>query len=101
MLEKQKMRLEGGIHQTFPGKGHMTTEKEEFQRLQKENRRLRTEHIIFKKNRGLLCERVNEDWFGKRLFCRYFIIDNFFKSPHITRASMGNAILERIGSKLF
>jgi transposase len=35
--------------EAFPGKGHMTPEKEELHRLRKENKRLRMEHEILKK----------------------------------------------------
>jgi transposase len=35
--------------QAFPGKGHMTPEKEELYRLRKENKRLRMEREILKK----------------------------------------------------
>jgi hypothetical protein len=51
-LGKWKNQLAGGNHQTFPGKGYMAPEKEELQRL-------RMEHEILQKSRGLLCERVH------------------------------------------
>jgi transposase len=44
---KQQIEVEGT--EAFPGKGHMTTEKEELYRLRKENKRLRMEREILKK----------------------------------------------------
>jgi transposase len=35
--------------EAFPGKGHMTPEKEELHRLRRENKRLQMEHEILKK----------------------------------------------------
>ena len=49
LLGKWKNQLAGEIDQAFPGKGHMTSEKEELHRLRKENQRLRMEHEILKK----------------------------------------------------
>ena len=44
-----KKQLDADGNQAFPGKGHMTTEKEELYRLRKENKRLRMEREILKK----------------------------------------------------
>ena len=49
ILRKWKNQLTGDSDQAFPGKGHMTTENEELNRLRKENKRLRMEHEILKK----------------------------------------------------
>jgi transposase len=49
ILRKWRDQLNGDSDQVFPGKGHMTPEKEELHRLRKENKRLRMEHEIFKK----------------------------------------------------
>jgi transposase len=43
----KELKSEG--EQAFPGKGHMTPEKEELYRLRKENKRLRMEREILKK----------------------------------------------------
>jgi transposase len=48
-LRRWKKQLETDGNQAFPGKGHMTTEKEELSRLRKENKRLRMEREILKK----------------------------------------------------
>ncbi len=48
-LRRWKKHLETDGNQAFPGKGHMTTEKEELYRLRKENKRLRMEREILKK----------------------------------------------------
>ena len=40
-LRRWKEQLETNGSQAFPGKGHMTPEKEELYRLRKENKRLR------------------------------------------------------------
>ena len=48
-LRRWKKQLETDGNQAFPGKGHMTTEKEELYRLRKENKRLRMEREILKK----------------------------------------------------
>ena len=45
---KQQNETEG-LDSVFPGKGHMTPEKEELYRLRKENKRLRMEREILKK----------------------------------------------------
>jgi len=42
-------RFKTDSNDAFPGKGHMTPEKEELNRLRKENKRLRMEHEILKK----------------------------------------------------
>jgi transposase len=49
ILRKWRDQLNGDSDQAFPGKGHMTLEKEELYRLRKENKRLRMEHEILKK----------------------------------------------------
>lgn len=49
LLGKWKNQLAGESDQAFPGKGHMTLEKEELHRLRKENERLRMEREILKK----------------------------------------------------
>ena len=49
LLGRWKYQLAGESDQAFPGKGHMTPEKEELYRLRKENQRLRMEHEILKK----------------------------------------------------
>ena len=48
-LRHWKKQLETDGNQAFPGKGHMTSEKEELYRLRKENKRLRMEREILKK----------------------------------------------------
>ena len=48
-LRRWKKQLESDGNQAFPGKGHMTTEKDELYRLRKENKRLRMEREILKK----------------------------------------------------
>jgi len=42
-------RFKEDSNHAFPGKGHMTPETEELNRLRKENMRLRMEHEILKK----------------------------------------------------
>ena len=49
VLRKWKDQLKYGSDQAFPGKGHITPEKEAMYRLRKENKRLRMEHEILKK----------------------------------------------------
>jgi transposase len=49
VLRRWRNQLADGSDQAFPGKGHMTTENEELNRLRKENKRLRMEHEILKK----------------------------------------------------
>ena len=49
VLRRWRNQLVGENDQAFPGKGHMTTENEELNRLRKENKRLRMEHEILKK----------------------------------------------------
>jgi len=49
VLRRWRNQLAGESEQAFPGKGHMTPEKEELYRLRKENKRLRMEHEILKK----------------------------------------------------
>jgi len=48
-LRRWKKQLDADGNQAFPGKGHMTMEKEELYRLRKENKRLRMEREILKK----------------------------------------------------
>ena len=48
-LRRWKKQLETDGNQAFPGKGHMTTEKDELYWLRKENKRLRMEREILKK----------------------------------------------------
>ena len=49
LLGKWKSQLGTELGDAFPGKGHMTSEKEELYRLRKENQRLRMEREILKK----------------------------------------------------
>ena len=49
ILRKWRDQLAGDSDQAFPGKGHLTPEKEELYKLRKENKRLRMEHEILKK----------------------------------------------------
>jgi transposase len=49
MLRKWKRKLEENVTDAFPGKGHLSAEQEEFQRLRQENKRLRMERDILKK----------------------------------------------------
>ncbi len=49
LLGKWKNQFASEDNHAFPGKGHMTPEKEELHRLRKENQRLRMEHEILKK----------------------------------------------------
>ncbi|MEW5949281.1 MAG: transposase [Thermodesulfobacteriota bacterium] len=49
VLRRWKDQFEMDSDQAFPGKGHMTPEKEELHRLRKENTRLRMEREILKK----------------------------------------------------
>ena len=48
-LRRWKKQLETDGSQSFPGKGHISPEKEELYRLRKENKRLRMEREILKK----------------------------------------------------
>ncbi len=48
-LRHWKKQLETDGNQSFPGKGHISPEKEELYRLRKENQRLRMEREILKK----------------------------------------------------
>jgi transposase len=48
-LRHWKKQLETDGNQSFPGKGHMTSDKEELYRLRKEVKRLRMEREILKK----------------------------------------------------
>jgi transposase len=48
-LRRWKKELETDGNQAFPGKGHMTSEKEELYRLHKENKQLKMEREILKK----------------------------------------------------
>lgn len=49
ILWKWRDQFSGENDQAFPGKGHMTPEKEELHRLREENKRLRMEREILKK----------------------------------------------------
>jgi transposase len=49
LLRRWKEQLNNDHIQSFPGKGHMISEKEELNQLRKENKRLRMEHEILKK----------------------------------------------------
>ena len=49
LLGKWRKQFAGESDQAFPGKGHMTAENQELNRLRKENQRLRMEHEILKK----------------------------------------------------
>jgi transposase len=48
-LRRWKRELESDGNQAFPGKGNLGPEKEELDRLRKENKRLRMERDILKK----------------------------------------------------
>ena len=48
-LRNWKKQLETDGNQSFPGKGHMTSDKEELFRLRKEVKKLRMEREILKK----------------------------------------------------
>jgi len=48
-LRHWKKQLETNGNQSFPGKGHMTSDKEELYRLRKEVKKLRMEREILKK----------------------------------------------------
>ena len=48
-LRRWKRQLESDGQQAFPGKGNLSSEKEELIRLRKENKRLRMEREILKK----------------------------------------------------
>ena len=48
-LRHWKKQLETHGNQSFPGKGHMTSDKEELYRLRKEVKKLRMEREILKK----------------------------------------------------
>ena len=49
VLNRWKQQWASDEKNAFPGKGHLTAEKEELQRLRKENQRLRMERDILKK----------------------------------------------------
>jgi transposase len=49
LLRRWREQLNNDHSQSFPGKGHMISEKEELNQLRKENKRLRMEHEILKK----------------------------------------------------
>ena len=49
VLRRWKNQFEADSNQAFPGKGHMTPEKEELHRLRKEVRQLRMERETLKK----------------------------------------------------
>ena len=48
-LRRWKRQLESDGNQAFPGKGNLSAEKDELNRLRKENKRLRMERDILKK----------------------------------------------------
>ena len=48
-LRRWKRQLESDGNQAFPGKGNLSSEKKELDRLRKENKRLRMERDILKK----------------------------------------------------
>jgi transposase len=48
-LRRWKKQFETSGNQAFPGKGHMSPEKEELERLRKEVKKLRMEREILKK----------------------------------------------------
>ena len=48
-LRRWKKQLETSSNQAFPGKGHLSPEKEELDRLRKEVKKLRMEREILKK----------------------------------------------------
>ncbi len=48
-LRRWKKQLESDGNQAFPGKGNLSAEKQELDRLRKENKRLRMERDILKK----------------------------------------------------
>jgi len=48
-LRRWKRELESDGNQAFPGKGNLNSEKQELDRLRKENKRLRMEREILKK----------------------------------------------------
>ena len=48
-LRHWKRQFESDGNQAFPGKGNLSSEKEELRRLRKENKRLRMERDILKK----------------------------------------------------
>jgi transposase len=48
-LRRWKRHLESDGNQAFPGKGNLSAEKDELNRLRKENKRLRMERDILKK----------------------------------------------------
>jgi transposase len=49
LLGRWKKQFETDNADSFPGKGHMTPEKEELHRLRKENKQLKMEREILKK----------------------------------------------------
>jgi len=58
-LRRWKNELEVDSTQAFPGKGHMSLEKEELHRLRKENKRLRMEREILKKATAFFAKESN------------------------------------------
>jgi transposase len=48
-LRRWKRQLESDGNQAFPGKGNLSADKDELNRLRKENKRLRMERDILKK----------------------------------------------------
>jgi transposase len=58
-LRRWKDELKANSSQAFPGKGHMSPEKEELHRLRKENKRLRMEREILKKATAFFANESN------------------------------------------
>jgi transposase len=58
-LRRWKNQLEADSNQAFPGKGHISPEKEELHRLRKENKRLRMEREILKKATAFFAKESN------------------------------------------
>ena len=58
-LRNWKKQLETDGNQSFPGKGHMTSDKEELYRLRKEVKKLRMEREILKKAAAFFANESN------------------------------------------
>jgi len=59
LLGRWKKQFEIDNTNAFPGKGHMTPEKEELYRLRKENKRLKMEREILKKATAFFAKESN------------------------------------------
>ena len=59
VLRRWEKQFETDSNKAFPGKGHMTPEKEELHRLRKENKRLRMEREILKKATAFFAKESN------------------------------------------